>query len=110
MASAMQLSHAPKNDEDQPWDPHFFSNDPTALTVSPTVPAYFAVQQDSQPVDPNIAPWLSEPFNDAIPEYVGSQFHPAHISPSAHSSHPGPSAFPFQGSHFQKFLVFSHKA
>lgn len=80
MASAMELSRAPKNDEDQSWDPHFFTNDPTALTVSPTVPAYFAVQQDSQPVDPNIAPWLSEQFNDVIPEYVGPQFHPAHAS------------------------------
>ena len=110
MASTMELSHAPKNDEDQSWDQHFFTNDPTALTVSPTVPAYFTVQQDSQPVDPNIAPWLSESFNDVIPESVGPLFHPAHISPSAHSSHPGPSTFPLQRSDFQRFLVFSHKA
>lgn len=82
MASAMELSHAPKNDEDQSWDTHFFSNDPTALTVSPNAPAYFAVQQDSRPVDPNIAPWLSEQFNDVIPERVGPQFHPPQISHS----------------------------
>lgn len=75
MASAMELSHAPKNDEDQSWDPHFFGNDPTALNVSPTVPTYFGVQQESQPVDPSIAPWLSESFDGAIPEYVGPRFH-----------------------------------
>jgi hypothetical protein len=77
MASAMELSHAPNNDEDQSWDPHIFTNDPTALTVSPTIQTYFSVHQDSQPVDPNIAPWLSEQFNDNIPVRVGLRFHPA---------------------------------
>jgi len=81
MASAMELSHAPKTDEDQFWDPHFFTNESTALTGSPTVHTYFAAQQDSQPVDPNIAPWLSEQFNDAIPERVCPRFLPAQISP-----------------------------
>ena len=84
MASAMELSHAPKNDDDQSWDPHFLTNDPTALTVSPGAHTYFAAQQDSQPVDPNIAPWLSEQFNDAIPGRVSPRFHPAQISASAH--------------------------
>lgn len=81
MAFAMELSHAPKTDEDQSWDPHFLTNESTALTVSPTVHTYFAAQQDSQPVDPNIAPWLSEQFNDAIPERVSSRFLPPQVSP-----------------------------
>jgi hypothetical protein len=72
----MELSHAPKNDEDQSWDPYSFTSDPTALTVSPTVPAYFTVQQESQPVDLSIAPWLSDQFNDAIPARVSPCFRP----------------------------------
>lgn len=103
----MELSHPPKSDEDQSWDPHFLTSNPTTLTISPSAHTYFAVQQDSQPVDPSIAPWLSEQFDDATPERVCPRFHPAQISLSAHSSGPGPSTFPLKG---KRILLFAYKA